>query len=190
MGTAWKNDHAGGRTVGAGIRANDGRRRGEHGAARHRQGAGSRLASPATTPPAGALPLARVTPATTEMGTFDSWQTESVSVEGVGYDEAIVATVLAGSTGSTRFAEFVLGRKYKRLTGKVTLADDSKVTTPVPFVIALDDRAQERKNVTTRPLELNVDLNDVNRIRFELTEADGGCTKASKVAFVGLTAQP
>ena len=153
-------------------------------------GAGSGNAAPATTQPAGAQPLARVPPATTELGTFDSWKTESVSVEDVRHDEAIVATLMECHPDRVRYAEFVLGRKYKGLTGSVTLADDSEVTKPVPFVIVLDGKTQERKTVTTTTLELNVELNGVNRIRFELTAPGNSCTKYSKVAFVDLTAEP
>ncbi|HET8661608.1 MAG TPA: NPCBM/NEW2 domain-containing protein [Micromonosporaceae bacterium] len=91
-------------------------------------------------------------------------------IEGIEYDEAIVAFVSACYSVNVGFAEFVLGRKYKRLTGKVALTDDTTNTTPMPFVIVLDGKAQGRKNVTTTQLEINVDLNGVNRIRFELTQ--------------------
>ena len=148
------------------------------------------IAAPATTPPAGALVFARVEPATDNVGSFDSWKTTSVSVEAVEYDEAVVVDMAECRPDKPDFAEYVIGRKYKRLTGKVTLADDSQLTKPVPFAIALDDTIVLRKNVTTTPLDLNVDLSGVNRIRFELTPPGNSCNEYSKIAFVGLVAQP
>lgn len=151
---------------------------------------GNVTSAPTSTPPAGDLLFTRVTPATTRLGFFNSWKIDSVSVETVEYDEAIVATVVECASHGVRYAEYVLGRKYKRLTGRVTLADDSELTDPVPLVIVLDGTAAVRKKVTTTPLELDVDLTGVNRIRFELTTPGNSCAKYSKLAFVGLTAHP
>ena len=47
-----------------------------------------------------------------------------------------------------------------------------------------------RKSVTTTPLQLNVDLTGINRIRIELTPPGHCWDKGSKIAFVELTAQP
>lgn len=143
-----------------------------------------------TRPVAGALPLARATPATTD--TYGKWQTGPVSVETVEYDEAIV--LLAATSvffcDVLRYTEYVLGRRYKRLTGRVALADDSANTKSVPLVVLLDGEARVRKNVTTAPLRLDVDLTGVNRVRFELTPPGNCYEQGSKVGFVELTAQP
>ena len=54
----------------------------------------------------------------------------------------------------------------------------------------LDDRAHPRKTITTRPLNLDVDLDGVDRIRFEFTPPGNSCDEYSRMAFVALTAQP
>ncbi|MFI5834405.1 hypothetical protein ACIA5A_12090 [Micromonospora sp. NPDC051300] len=149
--------------------------------------------SPASTRSTDAFQFARVTPASTDnfgSSGFDLWTTESVSVEAIEYDEAIVLSMIDCKPDPPLRVEYVLGRRYKRLAGKVTLVDDSPTTTPVPFVVVLDDKPQKRMRITTTPLELGIDLTGVNRIRFEFTPPGNTCSKYSKVAFVGMIAQP
>lgn len=125
-------------------------------------------------------------------GSRSWWRIESVSVETAGYNEAIVL-LAEGSVffwSEVRYAEYVLGRKYKRLTGRVVLADDSANTTPVPLVIVLDGEARVRKTITTTPLQLDVDLTGVNRVRFVLTPPGDWYEQGSKIAFVELIAEP
>ncbi|WP_433528321.1 hypothetical protein ACQPYA_18400 [Micromonospora sp. CA-263727] len=147
-----------------------------------------------TTPSAGPLLFTSIEPATAQLGRglfgSDSWSTDSVSVETVTYDEAIVAVMIDCGSFDPRTVDYVLGRKYRRLTGRVMLADDSPLTKPLPMAIVLDEKKKWSRDITTSPLKLDVNLDGVNRLRFEIRTPGGLCWgEYSKLAFLNLVAR-
>jgi hypothetical protein len=120
--------------------------------------------------PAGETSLADLKPTDESLFTLERG---TASVDGVRYDDALKTTYCYGATaGYDGFAEYNLGRSYKKLTFTVGL-DDNSPDTGKTFTVLADGKRLFRQRVTVgHPAQPSLDVSGVLRLRVEWLSDD------------------